>query len=174
MVSRSWKVYGPFELDKHREEGWCDLFRESTSGVVGLADAAGVYIIAVSNRQSHQIKYIGMTHQQGFALEIFSQRNRSLVWDQIGDKRSRCITIWLIAKPTPTGRAFSWDQRMERQSFLLETLFIMHAKAAGHALINTSKMKSADGIAVAGLFGAYTRGVRSRGVKELSETLKLQ
>ena len=62
---------------------------------------------------------------------------------------------------------------MKNQAFLLETLFIMHAKAAGHTLINRAKMKSAEGIAVEGLFGKRRRGRKPAGLLEISELLAL-
>ncbi|MBC7987859.1 MAG: hypothetical protein H7X93_14500 [Sphingomonadaceae bacterium] len=166
-------MHGPFELDKHSSLTWKQLFREQTRRYPGLSDAAGVYIIATTNRTKDSICYIGMTHWQGFEAEAFSQRNVELVWDVISEMRNRAIKIWLIAKRTPARKGFSWDSRIERQSFLLETLLIMHAKAAGHRLINTSKMKSAEGIAVEGLFGKRKRGRQSAGSTSLASALGL-
>jgi hypothetical protein len=94
-----------------------------------------------------------------------------LIWDPLLNKRTGQLKIWLVAKPTTTGKGYSADWRLRNQAFLLETLFIMHAKAAGNRLINTSKMKSADGISVEGLFGSFKRGKPAAGLIELAEAL---
>jgi len=114
-----------------------------------------------------------MTHAQGFEAEIFSQRNMTLIWNRISGERNSKICIWLVAKKTASRRGYSWESRMENESYLLETLFIMHAKAAGHTLINRAKMKSAEGIAVEGLFGKRARGRPSKGLTEIAQLLAL-
>jgi len=114
-----------------------------------------------------------MTHDPGFQAEIFSQRNYRILWNELERERSRCIRLWLFAKPLLRRHGFCWDRRLKKQSELLEQLMIMHARAAGHTLINTMKMRAAEGIAVEGLFGANCRGRRSSAVETLSEALAL-
>lgn len=166
-------MHGPFALDKRADCSWKKLLREATKSYRGLADAAGVYLIATTFGRRTRIRYIGMTHNQGFESEIFSQRNRALVWDRLYDEKNSNIRVWLIAKRTASGKQYCWQSKMANESYLLETLFIMHAKAAGHKLINTAKMKSADGIAVEGLFGKRSRGPKSKGLEEIQSLLAL-
>jgi len=173
MVSRPWKLLGPFHIDKHSPLAWKSLFRDATRRYSGLADAVGVYIIGSSIGSTTRIRYVGMTFDQGFEREVFSQRNCGLVWDPLLDLRTGQVKLWLVAKPTPSGRGYSADWRLKYQAHLLETLFIMHAKAAGHKLLNTKKMKSADGISVSGLFGNRRRGKRAAGLIELANALAI-
>ena len=173
MSAYPWKIYGAFELDKNSPKAWQALFRNAVLSPTGLADAAGVYVIAVTNRERNRIRYIGMTYKLGFAAEIFSQRNLECVWDIIRLERSKTIRVWLFAKPYPKRPGFSVDRRLYRQAHLLEQLLIMHARAAGHTLINTKKMQSAEGIAAQGLFGTRMRGPRPSAAEIIGTALKM-
>lgn len=173
MVARPWQVYGPFELDKKSALTWKQLFHNHVGNQPGLVNATGVYVIAVSNRSSDRIRYIGMTYKQGFETEIFSQRNIQDVWNAIELQKCRAIIIWLFAKPNAFHSGFSKDKRIYRQAHLLEDLLIMHARAAGHKLINTKKMKSAEGISVRGLFGTNSRGAKPKAATTIAAALKI-
>jgi hypothetical protein len=155
MVHRPWTVFGEFKLNFSDEAGWQSWFRAAVRHHDELADAAGVYIIATPwSRRDRNIRYVGMTHNQGFAQETFSQRNLGLIWTPLLNEGHRQVFMWLIAKPNEGQKGFCWDARIKRQSLMLETLFIMHAKSADHELLNTSKMRLVDGISVAGIFGS--------------------
>ena len=169
-----WKVYGSFELLKKSEYSWSKQFEFAVQAQFGLLDAGGVYIICTTHGTSHRVRYIGMTHRQGFAKEIFSQANNTKVWSVIETEKCSKITIWLVAKPKVKHSGFAWQKSMENQSYLLETLFIMHAKAAGHNLINIKKMKSADEIAVEGLFGVRKRGKKAKSLLALAKILVMR
>lgn len=173
MSNDPWNTYGPYVLPKKSRLSWKDRFRDCLGMENPLCDAAGVYVIGIRHGSNYRIKYIGMTYEQGFFLEIFSQRNMSHVWNNITKERSGGIVIWLLAKPKKKHSGFSFNKSMKNQSFLLETLLIMHAKAAGQQLINTSKMKSASGIAVIGLFGAKKKGALPVSVTSLAGALNL-
>lgn len=97
-----------------------------------------MYIIGSTLRDNLRIRYVGMTYYQGFEAEVFSQRNCPLIWDRLVGVRTSEVKLWPIAKKNVSGRGYCWDARLERQAFLLESLLIMHAKAAGHKLMNTS------------------------------------
>jgi hypothetical protein len=138
-----------------------------------LCWAAGVYVIAIRNGARDRIRYIGMTYEQGFRAEVFSQRNERDVWSVLDQQKGRQV-VWLFVKPTPTGRGFSWDQRVKSQAHLLEQLLIMHARASGHTLVNTKKMKSAEAIAVKGLFGTRrAAGQLPSSVRTIANALNL-
>jgi hypothetical protein len=173
MVARPWTIHGPFPLDKHSSSTWKELLRDEVKKHLGLNEAIGVYVIAVSNRGNDRIRYIGMTYAQGFEAEIFSPRNVRDVWDVLQIEKSQTLNIWLFAKPNVSRVGYSTDSGLYRQAHLLEELLIMHAKAAGHKLINTKKMKSAEGIAVKGLFGVRARGARSKAALTISKALAL-
>lgn len=173
MVTRPWQIYGPFELDKHNEASWEQLFQEALYKHEHLDCAIGVYVIAISNRNRDRIKYIGMTHSQDFTREVFSQANKIKVWNDIITLRSRTIRLWLFAKPNEDRAGYSTDNRLYKQAHLLEELLIMHAQAAGHELINIKKIKSAEGLAVEGMFGVKKRaGAKTKAAKTLSTCLK--
>lgn len=172
MVARPWKVYGPFELNKHSNDDWCDLLRMECKGFPKLTLARGAYVISVTNGSRDRIRYIGMTDKQDFLKEIFSARNRQCVWDIIQRERGR-IRVYLFAKSNQSRSGYSVDHRLYRQSHLLEELLIMHARAAGHKLINTKKLKSAEGISVSGVFGKFNRGKPSAAVVAMKKALHL-
>lgn len=175
-MTQPWKAYGAFELKKSGKEAWATLFKFAVHQIYGLADACGVYIICATHGQNHKIRYVGMTHQQGFIREIFSQANIKKVWTPLEKEKCSRVSIWLIAKPKIKHSGFSWSAAMKTQSGLLETLFIMHAKAAGHKLINIKKHKAADDISVEGLFGAKIkkRGPRPKSLVTLASILAFQ
>jgi hypothetical protein len=170
-VRQPWQVYGSFGLQKNSKKTWQQLFQDAVHPHEGLQDAAGVYVICTTHGKNHKIRYVGMTHQLGFKREIFSAANQSKVWAVIENEKCSAVTIWLIAKPKSKHAGFSWHASMKVQSGYLETLFILHAKAAGHILINNKKMKATDAIAVEGLFGVKKRGRRSQSLKTLADLL---
>ena len=169
-----WKVYGSFDLLKKSELSWSKQFELAVSAHSGLFKASGVYVICTTHGGNHRIRYIGMTHEQGFAKEVFSQANNSKVWKIIEQEKCSKITVWLIAKPKIKQSGFAWHSSMKPQSSLLETLFIMHARAAGHKLINIKKLKAADEIAVEGLFGIRKKGKKPKSLMALSKLLVMQ
>ena len=172
MVDRPWKIFGPVLMDRHDERSWKNLFCDTAVSVEGIADARGVYVIGTVGRGGDHIRYIGMTGRQSFATEMFTPHKLANVWDKLEERgQARQVKVWLFAKRSPKGSGFSNDRRLERQAFLLESLLIMYARAAGHQLVNIQKMKSAIGMSVDGLFGHQGPGRKSRVSSEFANLL---
>jgi hypothetical protein len=172
MAAQPWTVFGPFEVGR----GVCRERRGrlwDSAADDDLCDAAGVYIIATSIGARVRIAYIGMTHEQGLSAELFSQRNEREVWPKALARRGR-VKVWLFAKRHASRDRYAYTAKLKRQSHLLEQLLIMHARASGHDLVNTKKMKSAVGIAVHGLFGSRPRGRPAQSVLAIGEALQLR
>lgn len=171
MVDRPWKMYGPFNMDRTDDRSWKRLFRDTTKTVPGIAGARGVYVVGSAARAGDHIQYIGMTGRQSFATEMFAPHKIDKVWTMLEGRRSRIVRVWLFAKPKPNGAGFTNDRRLGKQAYLLESLLIMYARAAGHRLVNVKKMKSAIGMSVEGLFGHQGRGRKPKVSNEFGEIL---
>ena len=171
MFDRCWKIFGPFEMDRADGRSWKKLFCDTAELSLGVSSARGVYVIGTVGRSGDHIRYVGMTGRQTFATEMFTPHKIENVWTKLEEGRPRIIKVWLFAKPKPKGSGFTNDKRLEKQAYLLETLLIMYARAAGHKLVNIKKMKSAIGMSVDGLFGHQGPGRKPRVANEFAQLL---
>jgi hypothetical protein len=175
MVARPWKVHGPYDLDKNDERSWPRLLTAVVAATnQHILDAPGVYVIGVKNPVRTQIRYIGMTKDQGFGREVCSQTNVGKVWDVINNAKSTTMRVWLLAKEHVTREGYCNSEPIRAEAHHLEEMLIMLANAAGHDLLNDRKQLSASGKAVAGLFGAKRAAGRPpSAAKTLADALKL-
>ncbi|MGZ8363034.1 MAG: hypothetical protein ACXW3D_04160 [Caulobacteraceae bacterium] len=168
-ANRPFKAYGPFELSGDTKRDLKGSFTEEVDWI--LAGAWGVYVLGIRYGDSYRVLYIGKTScENGFQSEIFAGEHKTRIWRRIREIRGTPV-VWLLAKPNVGRSGYCCDARVDTQAAMLETMMIMHAKAAKHKLLNHSKTLLSQSISVEGLFGAFPKGRGTDGMKHLRDAI---
>jgi hypothetical protein len=171
-VTSSFQVYGPFEFDKkkvqnkdYRKAKW----DECDSKHAGLAQAKGLYLYSLKNKQNFVPQYVGITNKQGFEREVFRDGNLLKISNLLqGEKGS--LQIHLIAKPKATHSGFSNQIKADTLRWL-ERLILFSCLTKNPDMLNKSHRVFLKSVEIERVTGEESRGKKPRSVKTFMSSL---
>lgn len=173
-----YETYGPFFLErdgnKFRKEAFSKFWQEVAKTDKKLANAIGVYILAVQAKEKSTFKpwYVGKTDKQGFQARFKQQLTRFS--DVLDFAKNGSPYVFLLARRTPTGRALMKPRsKALAVNDDLETMVIASCLKKNEQMVNAMKVRSVKEIVVPGYMN-NSPGKMTKAAEQLNRMVKVK
>jgi hypothetical protein len=173
-MTRSFHVYGPFELKKkiiHEKKEQNRFWGRVDQMHSHLSVAQGVYLFSIRNGGNFNPNYAGITKRQNFKKEAFNAQNllRLKVYE---GHASGELCLHCLAKPNARNIGFS--KNISAKTLLwLEVFLIFLGRRKNEHIMNRSHAAFLNTCEIANVTGSFKRGPAGRAINTFRNALDL-